>query len=405
MKNNKIFIKLIALLTIISIIILFNCNMPIDDYHNNDKNNNENNFQNTKKVYLDEYNRLIVDGKPFFPIGLYGVKTGDLKKVADYGFNFVIEDINEVRPFLSDRNYGISELEYLDEVNKYGLKSWLLLTELKKLENGTLSWSDYEKEINMMMRDTIFFNIFILNSINQKIKNIDPGHPTVLSNYISVMTYGLINLYTQITDIYMMNIYPIHLDPSLGTASWVGTSIDLAKEKTGSQAIWTTLQGYGNIDHENRKDKFPTREEIRYMTYLAIAHGSQGIFFFRWVSDPGDQTAQNQALHDEIIKLGGELNYLSPVLLSTSTIYNATLSDNPDIEIMIKKYEDKSYIFALYKNENLPENALVNVKFNVSWANLSIKALFRNKEIKSNPDGFSDEFRKYSVHIYEVIDN
>ena len=46
-----------------------------------------------KQSYLDKYNRLIVDGKPFLPVGVFytWVRTEkDLQRIADGGFNFIL---------------------------------------------------------------------------------------------------------------------------------------------------------------------------------------------------------------------------------------------------------------------------------------------------------------------------
>ena len=42
-----------------------------------------------RKVAFDGLHRTIVDGKPFFPLGIYHVDPEDFETIRDIGFNFV----------------------------------------------------------------------------------------------------------------------------------------------------------------------------------------------------------------------------------------------------------------------------------------------------------------------------
>ncbi|MEA3400573.1 MAG: hypothetical protein U9R79_04940, partial [Armatimonadota bacterium] len=62
-------------------------------------------------VYIDQHNRLIVDGQPFFPLGMYwgGVTEEDLKTYVEAPFNCLMP-------------YGRPNEEKMDLIDSYGLK-------------------------------------------------------------------------------------------------------------------------------------------------------------------------------------------------------------------------------------------------------------------------------------------
>lgn len=94
-------------------------------------------------VSIDAAGRVMVDGKPFLPVGIYATwlrKEDDLKRIADGGFNFILHytsrgafDIqsSDITTESDDRwtspDYGSSRWNAvarrsLDLIHKYGLK-------------------------------------------------------------------------------------------------------------------------------------------------------------------------------------------------------------------------------------------------------------------------------------------
>ncbi|MFN3421858.1 MAG: hypothetical protein ACK40X_09070, partial [Armatimonadota bacterium] len=79
------------------------------------------------KVHVDEKLRLIVDGKPFFPLGLYLGPTGDehLARIAEAGFNTILS-----------YGYGVGEDPegYMNRAAKHGLR---VIYSIKDFYEGT----------------------------------------------------------------------------------------------------------------------------------------------------------------------------------------------------------------------------------------------------------------------------
>jgi hypothetical protein len=374
--------------------------------------------------YIDRFNRLIVDGKPFFPIGLYWVKIEDMKKVAEYGFNYVHTHVDEVQPPNPDPGDGrLPFRAFCDAARARGLKTvfWFERKDLERLENGTYEWSGLEavlsatkdhpaiiankivdepenffyRDINNVYHMFPFGEPEFLSPLEELMAGSDPGRPTMLSNSYP----GVITKYAGIAGIQDLDIYPVFAEPNPTRLYDVAVRTDAARAAVAdSRPVWVTLQAYGNIEGEGRKGRFPSRVEIRNMTYLALVHGAMGLTYFRWVPHPSETWVQNQELHDAIIELAGELRDLTPALLSTETVRLPPLCDDPDLESMIKYHEGRSYLFAVY-NGATPRR----IRINLRGAGTSVPVLFENRPaVAADENGFSDDFAAYAVHVYRT---
>jgi len=156
-----------------------------------------------------------------------------------------------------------------------------------------------------------------LEKLNLKTKTWSPGQRTafVMGDGAAAMTYGAI------ADALMVDWYPV---PHLKTES-VGYHVSLLKsaaqmldKKNPGKPVWAVLQAfdwriYPQRHEPKRIGRFPTFTELRFMTYLSLVRGAEGLFYFTFGQDGKtlDATPERWLLFKQ---LASEINSLRPYL-------------------------------------------------------------------------------------------
>ena len=365
----------------------------------------------TPRIYIDDYNRLVVEGEPFFPIGIYWVFKEAIEELAGYGFNLVYPYPWEIDPLYKEYlNYGwgITYGEYLDEAELQGVKTCFFLDEAERqipidLQNNTIGYPDLYTMISPYLDHPAFLTYYLmdepenhipepwsdpdyLRELHNQLTAFDIHHPTMLVNYAP----NVFSLYSRIADILLLDLYPIPDYP----ISTIGEYTDVAAGYTlGDHPIWVTIQAFGNTPNVARP---PTPEELRCMTYLALVHGACGINFFRY-SLPEDRGNEPDDVHtvemwNEVTTIAGELGDLSPVLLST----DSRVLDTANVETRQFEYGGKLYLIAVNTS-----NLQVIESFPFGGSD-DIPVLNEGRTILPDTDNFTDTFDPLAVHVYEI---
>ncbi len=355
-------------------------------------------------VTLDQKNHLVVDGEPFFPIGMYSVKPPtafeELKKA---GFNTV-------------HSYSIEQeylQTYLNEAEKEGLKAVIfpgtkiMLDEfysIGKLIRSVKKFKDSGALLVWYLLDEPDLRKVPPSEVErmyEKIKAEDPHHPT---GFVLARTNRL-GHYAPYTDIVMVDPFPVPSAPLTRVSDVISKARAAVEDK---KPVWAVLQAFGYQDGAHRgwgADREPTWAEARCMTYLAIVHGAKGIFYYVYHGSQYD--IQLSPGHwQNIKKIAGELETLTPVLLAPvnpekigMTILDAPGKDingDPAVHFIIKKYGGKKYLIAV----NVIKESL-NVTFSDFATDAdSLQVLFEDRAVDVIEGSFTDTFAPYEVHIY-----
>jgi hypothetical protein len=193
----------------------------------------------------------------------------------------------------------------------------------------------------------------------------------------------------------------------------VAQIVDAAKKAVGDKKpIWAVLQAFG---YQNEKHKGwgwkrePTYQEMKAMTYLAIARGARGIFYYTY---HGSQYfIKGSPRHWEELKaIVGELRAIYPLLISPVIL---------DFELDITELgKDQASLFWTVR-EVSEENALIKAGTYLVVVNSTnrpvmasfwlkkhqstdIKVILENRKLVSTDGNFSDSFAPYGVHIYNL---
>jgi hypothetical protein len=211
---------------------------------------------------------------PFYPIGIYSVpSTNDFASLKQAGFNLVT---------------GSAEKGYLEAAQAAGLKVLAApgtsagrgfnlaaaARTVKTFDAHPALWAWYlvdEPDMQQIPPETVVRN-------HAALKSLKPAKPTAL---VLFQGYEALD-YANITDIMMIDKYPV---PWLPLASF-GQHVEMTRLALGKgkpliaviQAFdWSSfpqmLPGEKNL-------RPPTHEEIRCMTYEALARGATGLFYY-----------------------------------------------------------------------------------------------------------------------------
>ena len=156
-----------------------------------------------------------------------------------------------------------------------------------------------------------------LGKLDKRVKDWAPGQKTVfvMGEGVSAFTYS------GAADALMVDWYPV---PHLPLGS-VGEQVALVKAGAAimdperkDKPVWAVLQAFDWINYPQRRKErvggFPTFEQVRYMTYLALARGAEGIFYFTYNGSDGVPLPSRPERWGIYQRLAAELNALRPVL-------------------------------------------------------------------------------------------
>lgn len=232
------------------------------------------------KVRFDRLGRTLVDGAPFFPLGMYVDKVPDGEALAVYTnspFNCmmpysepgvadmdrafsagqkVIFPIHKYHPFKKRRANGADTPEASDALVEARVGEF-------RGHPALLAWYACD--------ETPPEHIPALERRQKLMTRIDPAHPT----WTVLYQYGLVRGYYQSFDV--IGTYPVP-ETSVGlSAEWARVT---CSEVMGLKPMWQVVQAFDWKDYGREKGRMPTREEMTAMTWHQIANGANGIVYY-----------------------------------------------------------------------------------------------------------------------------
>lgn len=362
-----------------------------------------------QKVSINEDNITLVDGKPFFPLGLY-VGNGPAEESA-------MQELNEISnsPFNTIINYEINvgSLEqiknYLDAVDKNGLK---IIYSIKDFYEGTKYYPkkiDRYKGEEEMTRGIIkefkdhtailawYHNdelpekyIPRLKSRYKLIKDLDKNHPT----WSVIFQIGYAKPYINTTDIIGIDPYPIPNKSISLINEWIRA---INEENTSKKPIWIALQAHNTSIYLKEKHRSPTYEEMRCMAYQAIVNGVKGIIFYSYFDLKRDPMGFD-ARWSDVKKLGEEIKRLIPIILSTEKAPKVqNLSNSKNIYFTTRYYNKNIYVIAV----NVSNKSLF-AEFVIPTESKNTIVLNEDESINIEKYILKDYFPPLGVKIYQI---
>lgn len=281
--------------------------------------------EDSSAVNLREDGVILLNGKPFYPIGTYRDPRDDLadfRGVLEAGFNvthsYYFEDPNTLHAGgkALDEDLIVTARRYLQEAHRHGLKVFMGLPRkmVKRGEFGAIR--EYVRALKNEPALLVWYLMdepsvqkispMLMKKVRSAVAETDPNHPTL------VVFCRKIGGYLGSFDIAGFDPYPIKGKDQ--RVDLVRRFIeDRKKEAKGNLAFWHIVQG-----HDLRKPKKgdvhrPSPDQIRCMTFLGVISGARGTIFYWWPS-AWCNILDFPEVWKEIGAINKDLKRLSPVL-------------------------------------------------------------------------------------------
>lgn len=361
---------------------------------------------------------LLVDGRPWFGIGFWGVPgVGDhFGELAAHGCNFAImlrslygnvfpwadwtpeEGVANARACLdraqaagvrvipvlavpadgrmkSAMNDADFETWYTDE----GKRAWLdLLINHLKDHPALLAWL-FSDEPHTVAAEWV-------ERLHRFVRERDPDHPAFLNLGGGKTTAGSIESYGPFTDLSSVDCYPAVLH---GTLEPVPQYADVLRSSQPGKPLMYHTECYIPDAHWYRS---PTVEEQRAAAYLAVIHGASMISYFTYRPASQHKWDATREMNAELRTIADEYGLLEPPAPGEKTI-----AESDGIHALVKG--DENRVVLITANAR---NRPAEVRFNIpglpgTW---QVRELFGDNTPEWENGGFQDHFDPYDRHVY-----
>ena len=262
----------------------------------------------SRKVRFDEYNRTLVDGQPFFPIGMFwSPKTYAISNaVAEYAkgpFNCLQNyEIPMTRAMLDDYwKHGLRVLASVKDIyaptesgRRLGLSSVKTPADEERLVADVVqAVKDHPALLAWDICDEFGEDLAPrLEAMHRRVRRLDPDHPTFVCicdpNAAGAMVDGYdcvgVDPYP-VANPFCGSDKPEQLLPDRGDVTPAGDAAQVVREAMdGCRAMWHVPQAFAwKWDFAKRRElRFPTRRELSNMTWQMVADGANGIFLYSY---------------------------------------------------------------------------------------------------------------------------
>lgn len=293
--------------------------------------------QPSRMVYVDKYQRLIVNGKPFFPLGAYFSKVTDqdLRVYVKSGFNCVMP-------------YCRPEQKEMDLLYKYGLKTFFNLKDMyygtpwcpkdiqsragenEYIENKFGKFREHPALLAWYLNDELPASMVSrLNERQKFMEQFDPNHPT----WTVLCRLDDVGAFIESYDAVGTDPYPIPYKHAGDTLRYTRETV---REVCGLKPVWMVPQifnwgRYAKNDADRKRTRPPTYSEMRSMSWQCIAGGANGLIFYSWFDVQRDKSAEFEPRRREIAKVVKEIDKYIPVLLSVETVPSVKFSGSSTV--------------------------------------------------------------------------
>ena len=384
------------------------------------------------RVTIDDHNRLLLNGKPWFPLCFspgpppLGAKDpmgrDALEVIEAAGMNSFRVGMRAYEPDY----YGTCG-KYLDWIAEHGMYGFLYLQELTVFDPAYPKRKEQLGEVIQRFRHhpalALWKNLDEpawgenpapvdgMVAAYKYIRKLDPDHP-VWMTHAPRNTVEIWRGYCRACDVAAVDIYPVSVPMGIGShlpnkdISVVGDYAELISQAVdGKKPIFMVLQvGWSGAIPPNNVRVFPTFHQERYMAYQAIIKGARGLLFFGMsvaLEGCDADLGYNWTFWDEVLvpllREIGEGSELHSALLAPDSKLQLRVRGAPDIEFACREVGPFLYILAA-KREGSP--ALI--RFSGDFLRGEIEVMFENRKLEAEDGCFTDRFGRNDVHVYKV---
>ena len=276
-----------------------------------------------RAVWFDAFGRTIVNGEPFFPLGMYwgGITTNKFEVYAKGPFNCLMPYASPTSKDLMDlcHAHGVKVIYSVKDI--FSGTHWApkgVNTEADEVAYITArvsKFKDHPALLAWYLNDELPLSMLPrLSARRDLMERLDPGHP----GWVVLYQYTQIADYMPSFDVIGTDPYPIPRAAAMAS-TWTRAT---RKGTMGLKPLWQVPQAfdwaaYKKTPEEKKKNRAPTEAELRSMCWQCIACGANGLVMYSWFDlwkEPnGVPFAQRWA---EVCRVGQEIKEQIPVLLA-----------------------------------------------------------------------------------------
>lgn len=383
------------------------------------------------KNYVDDEGYFVRNGERTLLTRIYSgdnidvtasaAKTAGIDNIAAYGYWWADKDA--AKDFSTKaqkvRDLGIHTSIMLKDMwygNQRGLAAETMVTSMSDMLPVLY------KITNDYKNDAILDGYNIFDETNPVIsgEELSWGNKILAEADVDNPTYGVANqnkdyygIYTDLVDILTVDPYPIRgTDEDATNISKVSQDVKNIRENFPNRPIGAALQGFFYSPTNDAANRSPNRTELLNMMWQALCEGATVIEWYSYdsmmSSDEQAAAAGAEVKTDEewiadLNAVFAELNNYEDIILSSEPTPNYNVTGGGDwLNIMLKRYGGKTYIFAV-NNTKDTKCATVTVDGAGSY-DLSFDALEVKKVEISQSDFLSPEAELICLGFYNGTD-
>ncbi|MBD3291722.1 MAG: hypothetical protein GF393_02265, partial [Armatimonadia bacterium] len=290
-----------------------------------------------KPENLTDTGTILVDGEPFFPIGVYHCSPAHYPMLAEAGFNCVqgkgprnLERFGESLDAAAENGIMVDVPLYADGQ---------VLANMSESLAGIEAYADHPAVMCWKIIDEPDIREDIVDEVARayvQLKAADRVRPIELT-LCQPPGFGY---WADFCDIMQVDPYPLPANPLTMVSDWLDTA------KAGLEP-WQNLTAVLQSGWKHNPFNQPTPEQARSQVYLALIHGAKGIFWYSF-RDPGWRLEETP-LWDAFPAINAELKTLSmPVMVGESDERVSVTS--PDEVVHWRAWEHEGQTWLLMTN-------------------------------------------------------
>ncbi len=360
----------------------------------------------------------LVDGKPFFPIGIYSVVphkfhggniNSSMTALKEAGINFV-------QTYRVVRNDEFRQ--FMDSAARHGMKVWVSGSggsndhDLSRIAKSLAADIDNPALLAWYIADdTIVYNApWQLRERTELVKALAPHLITVHADEVWDDHYGSkFRDFADTAPAFLPELYPVHYLGDEDTLSCVAKIIrdmeqikaDTREKDLPPRSIWPIIQYF----HGWSWQRYPTPVELRAMSFASLIHGAHGITWYTYNSSGKNKgVTSSPEIWNNFTRVSKEISSYAPVFVERDAKHQIVpqitggdvknVLGTPSISALTKEHDGKTYLFTV-------NSVMKNVK-----AKFDVKGFKNCKDNTSGADVKIDngvlnvDFEPYAVKIY-----
>ena len=224
-----------------------------------------------------------------------------------------------------------------------------------------------------------------LERVRRHIKKLDPYHLVSVNNCRGARS---VIPFLNATDVVGMDYYPIGKEP----ASAVAPLTEELAEFAGTKPLKMWIQGYKIFN-----PRAPSPAELRAMTYMAVAHGANSIFYF--IGKPA------KPLWDAQGECAKEIRHLTPAITSERSFNLGVSPKTSAVYASLRGTADR-YVLITVNEGDERQTATISLPAWMKKGTIKVKRVFDKGAavaVNQAEASITDVFEPFDRHVYEIM--